>query len=106
MGQHRTHGNSALPRADRHAARRPPWPVPAVLSWHGGPCPGPFRGKKGYPSALSVLLMLWRPRPAVAPPGQATPATHKPGCDAPAGLAAAPMRVCREPELEATAHRQ
>jgi len=58
------------------------------------------------PSARSAPTMLWRPRPAAAPPGQASPITGKPGCHAPAGLAATPKRVCREPWLEPTAHRQ
>jgi hypothetical protein len=38
--------------------------------------------------------------------GTDLPRPGKPGCHAPAGLAATPKRVCREPWLEPTAHRQ
>ena len=68
--------------------------------------PAPNAGNKGGSVGADRADGASRPRPAAAPPGQASPATGKPGCHAPAGLAATPKRVCREPWLESTAHRQ
>jgi len=111
VGQHRTHGNSASPAAAAlpHAAGLgqcpPSWPV-AGISPGARPCPGPSRREQGVPSARSAPTTLRAPGRRRFHRDRPSPATGKPGCHAPAGLAATPKRVCRDPWLEPTAHRQ
>jgi hypothetical protein len=105
---------STRPTATPPRPRRPPCRTQPVLAsprrlgqsppscpGHGRPCPGPSRRGTGVPSARSAPTVL-APQAGGGSTGTGLPRHGQARLPRPAGLAATPKRVCREPWLEPT----